>query len=141
GGPNVLGSQTIPASATNGWAHIVQPIDPSVPNLNAVSGIAFRIQSYDNYNNPIGHLKFWMDNVKMTVSPVKIPPPKLSSLSKPIQGLNLLSSVANGDQYQRTSFRYNNDTGVGWLGATAPVTYSLAITNFPSGIYSNYQAH
>jgi len=141
-GPNQIGSQTIPASATNGWAHIVQPIDPSTPSISAVSGIAFRIQTYDNFNNPIGPLKMWMDNLRLIVSPVKIPPPKLvTPFIKPIQGLNLLSSPANGNEFQRTSILYNNNTGVGWLGAAAPVTYSLTITNFPSGVYTNYQAH
>ena len=140
-GPNQIGTQTIPASATNGWTRITQPIDPSTPGISSVSGIAFRIQTYNNFNNPIGHVKFWMDNLKLIVSPVKIPPPTLKALIKPVQGLNLLSSSANGNEFQRTSFRYNTTIGVGWLGATAPVTYALTITNFPSGVYTNYQAH
>jgi hypothetical protein len=139
GGPNVLGSQTIPASATNGWVHIVQPIDPSTPGIGTVSGLAFRIQTYDNYNNPVGHLKFWIDNLKLVVSPVVPPPPRLAAPVKPVSGLNLGSSSSNGDQYQRTSIRLNNDMGVGWLGASGPVTYSFAVTNFPTG--SGYQAH
>jgi hypothetical protein len=134
--------QTIPASATNGWAHLVFPIDPTVPGISAVSGIAFRIQTYNNFNNPIGHLKFWMDNLKMIVSPVKIPPPTLhSTFTHTIQGLNMLSSTGGGGEFQRTSVFYQNHFGVGWLGATDPVTYALTITNFPSGFYTNYQAH
>jgi len=141
-GPNQIGSQTIPASATNGWAHIVQPIDPSTPNISSVSGIAFRIQTYNNFANPIGHVKFWIDNLKMVVSPVKIPPPTLGrSFTKPIQGLNMLSTAANGNEFQRTSIVYNNHFGVGWVGASDPVTYSITITNFPNGIYTNYQGH
>src|SRR5215813_5125489 len=131
-GPNQIGSQTIPASATNNWVHIVQPIDPSTPSISSVSGIAFRIQTYNSAANPIGHFKMWMDNLKLVVSPVKIPPPTIARyVIKPIQGLNLLSSSANGDQYQRTSIRYVNNSGVGWLSSPAPVSYSLTITNFP----------
>ena len=141
-GPNQIGSQTIPASATNGWAHIVQPIDPSTPSISSVSGIAFRIQTYNNFANPIGHVKFWIDNLKMIVSPVKIPPPTLGrSFNKATQGLNMLSTAANGNEFQRTSILYNNHFGVGWLGSPDSVTYSLTITNFPSGIYTNYQGH
>src|SRR5882724_6278331 len=141
-GPNVLGSQTIPASATNGWVHIVQPIDPSTPSISSVSGLAFRIQTYNNNANPIGHVKFWMDNLKLVVSPVKIPPPTIAPyLIKPVQGLNLLSSTANGNEFQRTSFYFNTHNGVGWLGSPTPVTYAVTTTNFPGGVYTNYQAH
>jgi len=141
-GPNQIGSQTIPASATNGWVHIVQPIDPSTPSISSVSGIAFRIQSYNNFANPIGYVKFWIDNLKMIVSPVKIPPPKLTgAFTKAIQGLNMLSTAANGNEFQRTSILLNNHFGVGWVGSPDPVTYSMTITNFPSSVYTNYQAH
>lgn len=133
---------TIPASAASGWVHLSMPINPTVPNLGTVAGIDFRIQSYNNYANPIGRLKFWMDNLKMVVSPVAIPPPTISSVfTTPVQGLNLLSYSGNGNEFQRTSIAYNTHTGVGWLGSPTPVTYSITITNFPSSIYTNYQAH
>jgi hypothetical protein len=141
-GPNQIGTQVIPGSATNGWVRIVQPIDPSTPSISSVSGIAFRIQTYNNFDNPIGHVKLWMDNLKMNVSPVKIPPPTLAPiLIKPIQGLNLLSSSANGNEFQRTSIVFANHNGVGWLNSPTPMTYALTITNFPAGTYTNYQAH
>jgi hypothetical protein len=78
----------------------------------------------------------------MIVSPFKIPPPTLGkTFTKTIQGLNMLSSGGGGGEFQRTSIFYQNHFGVGWLGATDPVTYSLTITNFPSSFYTNYQAH
>ena len=135
-------NKTIPAIATNGWVHLTMPIDPTVPGMGSVSGIRFQIQSYNNYANPIGYVKFWMDNLKMVVSPVIPPPPTISSVfTTPVQGLNLLSYTANGGEFQRTSISYNTHTGVGWLGSATPVTYAVTITNFPSSIYTNYQAH
>ena len=140
-GPNVLASQPIPASATNGWDRIVQPINPSTPNLSSVSGIAFRIQTYDNFNNPVGPLRFWIDNLRVIVSPVKLPPPTMSPIiTEPVSGLNLFSR-ASADQYQRTNIKLISTVGTGWLGHSN-VTYSFTIKNFPSAVpYTNYQAH
>jgi len=141
-GPNQIGSQTIPSSATNGWAQITQPINPATPGISSVSGIAFRLQTYNTSLNPTGHVKFWIDNLRMVVSPVEIPPPRLSTpFVQPVQGLNLLSSAGNGNEFQRTSILYTEHSGVGWVGASTPVTYALTITNFPAGTFTNYQAH
>lgn len=135
-----LGSQTIPASATNGWVRLVQPIDPSASGISAVGGINFRIQSYDNYHNPIGTVKLWLDNLTMNVSPVQIPPPTLQSPDgTPQPGLNLFSAPSNGDRYQRTSLLALNSSGTTWVGATAPVSYSVNIKSAPA--VAGYQTH
>jgi hypothetical protein len=62
-------------------------------------------------------------------------------ITDPVPGLNLFSSSASSDQYQRTSVKLNNSLGAGWLGQSN-MTFSLTITNFPSGVtYPGYQAH
>ena len=134
-----LGAPTIPASATNGWVRLTQPIDPSTTGISAVGGINFRIQTYDNYHNPIGTLMMWLDNVTMNVSPVQIPPPTLQAPATPTPGLNLFSAPSNGDLYQRTSLLALNSSGTSWVGAGSPVTYAVTITNAPAA--AGYQTH
>jgi hypothetical protein len=77
------------------------------------------------------------------LSPTKPAPPKLvPTFTHPTPGLNLFSSGNNGDLYQRTNLKLQNTSGVGWLGASGPVTYSVTITNFPGATnYPRYQAH
>ena len=136
---NFLGSQTIPASATNGWVTLTQPIDPSATGIGSVGGINFRIQSYDNYHNPVGPVYFWLDNLAMNVSPVEIPPPTLLPPAVPVSGLNLFSAPSNGDQYQRTGILAINSAGTSWVGATNPVTYAVTIKQAPQA--AGYQTH
>ena len=140
GGTFEANSPTIPAQATNGWAHLNQPIDPAGAGLDAVAGVNFKYTSYSGY--PKTPMTFWIDNLVVQLSSAQAPAPKLGTLSKAIPGLNLFSSGNNGDQFQRTSIKLQSTSGVGWLGATTPVSYSMTITNFPNGIsFPGYQAH
>lgn len=134
-------SPTIPASATNGWVHLNQTIDQTGAGLDAVAGVDFKYTSYSGY--PTNPITFWIDNLDVHLATSKAAPPQFSPLlTKPTAGLNLFSSGSNGDQYQRTNLKLQNSSGLGWVGATNPVTYSLTITNFPNGAaYPGYQAH
>jgi hypothetical protein len=133
-------SPTIPASATNGWVHLNQTIDQTGAGLDTVEGVNFKYTSFSGY--PTNPITFWIDNLDVHLSPTKNAPPTLSpTLGRSTAGLNLFSSVSNGDQNQRTNLKLQNTTGNTWVGATTPVTYSLTITNFPDGtLYPNYQA-
>lgn len=73
---------------------------------------------------------------------MKAPPPTLSPvITGPISGLNLFSSAASGDQFQRTNIKLISTAGVGWLGQT-DLTYALTIKSFPDPVtYPAYQAH
>lgn len=131
---------SIPPDATNRWAHLSQTVDQSSAGLDAVAGIDFKYTSYSGY--PTNPVTFWIDNLIVHLAPVKAGPPTLASPARPVTGLNLFSSAGNGDQYQRTSLKLNNNIGNQWLGALGPVTYSFTITNFPSGAtHSGYQGH
>ena len=46
-------------------------------------------------------------------------------------------------QYQRQGIRttYTNTPAYNWLNSPDPVSYSLTITNFPSGTYSNFESY
>ena len=136
-----ISQQTIPASATNGWVRLVQPIDPAAAGAwGQVGGIGFRYQTYYAAGNVIGTVKMWMDKLTFNVSPVPVLPPKLLPPSKPDAGLNLFSSPANGNQYQRTSIQFKTHTGISWIGQTN-VTYSFTVAKFPGAAYAGYQAH
>ena len=137
---------TIPASATNGWVTLDQPVDLTDPLLGnpGSSGVDFKYTSYSGY--PTNPITFWLDDltVNMVPSTVKIPPPTLTSLYRAVPGLNVFSSTANGGVNQRTDIGLiNSAVGNTWLGAAGPVTYSISITNFPPpavGFNGNYQA-
>jgi hypothetical protein len=133
-------SPTIPASATNGWVHLNQTIDQTGAGLDTVEGVNFKYTSFSGY--PTNPITFWIDNLHVHLSPTKNAPPTLSpTLGRSTAGLNLFSSVSNGDQNQRTNLKLQNTSGNTWVGATGPVTYSLTITNFPNAtLYPNYQA-
>ena len=136
-----INQQIIPAGATNGWVRIVQPIDPSAAgSYGQVGGIGFRYQTYYAAGNVIGTLKMWMDKLTFNVSPIPPKPPTLTAPVKPNSGLNLFSSAANGDQYQRTSVQLVSNAGASWLGQSN-LKYSFTIANFPGAAYSGYQAH
>lgn len=137
---------TIPATATNGWVTLMQPVDLADPLLSTPgsAGVDFKYTSYSGY--PTNPITFWLDDLTVDMIPpsVRIPPPPLSAPYRPVAGLNLFSSTANGGNNQRTDIGLIN-SGVGntWLGAAGPVTYSITITNFPDpavGFYGNYQA-
>lgn len=138
-GAGIVGSQTIPASASNGWVRLVQPLNPA-GNYGQRGGISFQIQTYNTYANPIGTVKFWMDKLTFNVSPVPVLPPVLSPPAKPDAGLNLFSSVANGNQYQRTSIQCKTHSGVSWIGQSN-VSYSFTVAKFPGAAYAGYQGH
>ena len=141
GGTFDANSPTIPASATNGWVHLNQTIDQTVAGLDAVAGVNFKYTSYAGY--PTNPITFWIDNLDVHLATSKQAPPKVApAITKPAAGLNLFSSANNGDQYQRTNLKLQNTSGLGWLSASNPVTYSLTITNFPDGTaYPGYQSH
>lgn len=131
---------TIPGAASNRWVRLSQTIDQTSAGLDAVAGVDFKYTSYSGY--PKAPMTFWIDNLDVHLAPIKASPPTIAAPTKPIRGLNLLSSGSNGDQYQRTNLKLINNTGTSWLGATAPVSYSFTITNFPDPVkYSGYQAH
>jgi hypothetical protein len=140
---------TIPTSNGGKWVRYVCPINKaSAPGGtgNLATGPAFNINCYGGENAPLFTntipTTMWIDNIYVKLSNVPTPPPTLSTLiTEPLSGLNLFSSSASSDQYQRTNIKLNNSSGAGWLGQSN-VTFSLTIKNFPSGAtYPGYQAH
>lgn len=127
-------------STNEGWLHIVLPINPTAPKIEAINGIALKMWSGDGASGFTGTATFWVDNIKLIARPSNVtnPPPTLT-IEKPAPGLKIIAS-APGSQYQRQSIRTVNPA-YSWVGATEPVTYSMTINDFPGGNYSGFQAH
>ncbi|HEX3720117.1 MAG TPA: hypothetical protein VH595_19380 [Verrucomicrobiae bacterium] len=128
-------SITIPASATNGWVHMVDTntvkdiLNMESSSYTTAAGIGFNYNSYGGY--PTNPITFWIDNVAVTTAaiPPPPPPPPTLTISHTVQGLNLFAgtgaSLYNREDIETTSGNYS------WVGASGPVSYSFTITNYP----------
>jgi hypothetical protein len=121
-------------TADPGWHHLVIPIDPTLPGLTNVGGIVLKMWNADI----TGTATFWVDNVNLVASSVVAPPPTLDISRAITPGLNLYASNPN-DQYQRQNIRLINNSGTSWVNAADPVSYSVAIANYPT--QANFQTH
>jgi hypothetical protein len=133
----------LPLAATNGWYHYVIPIDITQPNLNMAGGIVLSMNTYSGGSLQASPTPthFWVDNLQVVAATVPVAPPTLLTPTIPVQGLNFVSSAADGGVNGRIDVQTVNNTGNGWLGASGPVTYSTTISAFPSGaLYAGYQA-
>lgn len=123
---------------TNGWIHLVAPVPPADANIDAITGVTFKMWMGDSVT---GNTVFWVDNVKFEGldSTEPLPPPRLS-IGTPLPGLKLTASKA-GSQYQRQSIRTMDNYNNSWVGGAQPVTYSMTIADFPDAAHSGFQAH
>jgi len=135
-GTTVLPTYTIPLSPTS-WTHVSRPITGTEANINKVVGFYFKMWSNGGHTNT---LTFNIDNVMLSkpAAPVVIPPPTVS-MAKATPGLELITTVASG-QYGRQSIRTLNQ-GYSWVGATAPVSYSIEIKDAPGASAGGFQTH
>ena len=129
---------TIPGAASNGWVHIVVPIDQTKPNLSTVPGLAFDFNNYGGY--PQFPFTNYIDNLQLNLSPVKVPPPKFVGSVRPaINGLNAIAT-ANGSPYNRYQVETVSSSGLGFLDQPS-VTYSWNIQSFPKANGDTFQQH
>ena len=129
----------------NNWAHIAAAIDPTTPKLSTIRGVVFKSWAGDTgagaQNTLKGDSIFWVDNIIFHAATNTNPPPAPTlTLSKAIPGLQLTASNP-GDQYQRQNIRSVSNTGLTWVGATDPVTYSLTIGSYPDTNHTGFQTH
>jgi hypothetical protein len=131
-------------SATNGnWIHVAVPLDPTVPKMNAIQGVVFKMWAGDTSvggNNQLtGTTIFWVDNIKLIDNTnTAAPPPPTLSITKATPGLQLFASKS-GSQYQRQNIYTLNNTGYSWVDNPNPTTYSLTIKDYPNGSHSGFQ--
>lgn len=132
-----LGTIQVPEEAANDWVHISVPIDPTLSGIDPSKGIVLKKWITEAQKNVGGTYGFWVDNVTLKGSDAPLPPPSLS-LDTPVPGLAFVA--ASGGQWDRQNIR-TVGTGYSWVGASAPVSYSLTVAEFPEGTYSGFQLH
>jgi hypothetical protein len=71
-GQDWVGTNTIPASASSSWSHVVVPINQG-QSYGDVPGIAFDINSYGGY--PRFTFTNWLDNISLNATTNSSPPP------------------------------------------------------------------
>ena len=134
-----MGRPTIPGAASNSWVTLTVPIVYTLANLATVPGLAFDIDSYGGY--PLTPFTNYIDDIELHLSPVKIPPPTMAGLTKPMDGLNVIAtSPGSSAEYDRYQLATVNDLGYSFVGNSS-VTYSWKILAFPQNTEGNFQQH
>jgi len=124
-----LGYVGITSSFTN-WTHLNFPIKAPASQIHHLT---LKLGE----NNLTNTVIYNIDNIKWDEAPRVLPPPVMG-LEKTAPGLNF---VAAGDgQYDRQSIQTVDSFG--WIGSSAPMSYSMTIKEFPSGAsYGGFTAH
>jgi hypothetical protein len=136
---------TIPGSATNGWAHMVDSntiadiVTMEEQGFTTAAGFGLYYNSYGGY--PTNAITFWIDNVAATTASIPPPPPPPPTLSilRAVQGLNLFAGSGKGLNNRESLETTGNDYS--WVGASGPVSYSFTITNYSVGSADQFQNH
>jgi len=131
-------SPTIPGAASNGWVHIVVPIDQTMPNLNMVPGLAFGIENSGGY--PDFNFTNYIDNVQLNLASAPPPPPVMAANLRPATpGLNEIATQAGQPTY-RYQVQTVNNYGLGFLDQPV-VTYAWNIQAFPNASPFTFQQY
>jgi hypothetical protein len=113
------------------WTHLNFPVKAPA---NAVHHLTLKLGE----NNLTNTVIYNVDNIRWDEAPLNIPPPAMS-IEKTKPGLNLLA--ASGGQYDRQNIKTVN-TSYGWIGSSAPMSYSMTIREFPSAVfYPGFTTH
>ena len=132
-GGSFLANADVPAAAASGWATVTIPINPALSGLNPASGIMLKKWINANWGMMPGTAAFfWIDNIWFEGSAAPPPKPKITSLTTPTPGLNLVFNTTGS--YDRHEVVLVSSNGLSWVGvanAGNPVTYSFTISGFP----------
>jgi hypothetical protein len=124
-------------TTNNGWLHVVAPIDPTAKGIDHITGVVLKMWSGDPSWGQTGTATFWVDNITLIANTNQAAPAPTLSLEKAQPGLQIFASKATS-QYQRQNIRTVNPE-YSWVGSSAPVTYSLTITNYPDTNHTGFQ--
>jgi hypothetical protein len=126
---------TIAATDVGKWIHLSAPIDLATigTNITNIVGVWLKMWTGNAPGQSLndGNAVFWVDNIRLRskASSVAPPPPRMSAERRGPTGLKLYAN-APGSLYQRQGIRAANATYT-WVGAVAPVSYSLTIKEHP----------
>ncbi len=118
------------ALTNTNWVHLDLPVKAPADKVHRLT-----LKLGQNYltNTVI----YNVDNIRWTESAVQLPPPTMS-IEKTHPGLNL--NAGTGGQWDRQNIK-SVPTGLGWIGSSSPVSYSVTIKEFPNGTtYSGFQS-
>lgn len=136
-GPVIINTN-MPYAASNGWTHVIIPINQSQANIDGVSGIVFHRWCKDTWTLQTNvTARFWIDNVVLKGTTAAPPPPTLTTPTRPVQGLNIFASTMGNSYYDRQEVVSVTNTDLSWVGrATSanPVTYSFTIVGYPNSV-------
>jgi hypothetical protein len=131
-----------PRPVANGtWEHFSIPINPAWPVIPGMIFKKWRSNSNASATNLANKSSvFYVDNIVFNFNTNLVIPPPEMKIEPANVGLNVMAT--GGGQYQRNGIRSIPADAVQWVGNPDPVTYSVTLTEFPSGAsYSGYQAH
>lgn len=134
----VIFNTNMPATASNGWVHVVIPINQAQSQIDGVDGIVIHKWCSDTWTlaTPVS-ARFWIDNVVLKGTTAPPPPPKLSVPTKASQGLAIFASSEGNSYYDRQEAELMQSSGLSWVGQATPanpVTYSFTITGYPNSV-------
>ena len=128
-----LANANVPDAAASGWATVTIPINTALSGLNPASGIMLKkwINQVWGFNPGVAAY-FWIDNIWFEGSPTPPPKPKVTSLTTPTPGLNLVFNTTG--LYDRHEVALVSSNGLSWVGQTGSgsVTYSFTVSGFPN---------
>ncbi len=126
----------------NGWRHFDHDIQSVLTSTDAVRKVTLQLWG-GSAQNIDGTVTFWVDNFYYTTFSTNTNPPPTLTINRAVPGLNITASVTGTDdtaRYQRQDIRTASGN-YSWINSSnGPVTYSITITNFPSGPGAGFEA-
>jgi hypothetical protein len=114
---------------TTDWVHLEFPV--AAPG-DKVHHLTLKLGGNGLTNTII----YNVDNIRWTEASVQVPP--TMSIERTSKGLNLTTGTTG--QYDRQNLK-SVPLGLGWVGMTEPVAYSVTINSFPTTNYPGFQTH
>jgi hypothetical protein len=115
----------------NGWTHLTYTV--KAPG-DKVHHLTLKL----GQNGMNGPVILYVDNIRWTETATEVPPPTMS-IQRAKPGLNLMTGSPG--LYDRQNIA-TITSGLGWVGSTDPVSYSMTIKEWPSAAtYPGFSGH
>jgi hypothetical protein len=124
---------SLPNAASNGWVHVVFPINQATANIDQTIGLW--LKKYQWNGAVSGTVAFYIDNVHFTGGLIPQSGPPIT-ISKPVYGLQQAHSTGG---YKREGV-VTAASNFSFVNSPQPMTYSMNIAYFPpdAGMSANF---
>jgi len=122
----------IPNGASNGWVHIVLPMNPNQAGTD-VEGIWFKKYQFETAIT--GTVAYFVDNIQFDGGPIQTPSLPMT-LTKPVSGLECDNY---GGSYDRNGLETLANT-LTFVDTPYPSVYNISLTAFPGVNYGGFSA-